>query len=382
MKICAIICELNPFHNGHRYLIEQAKALSGCDFILCIMSGCFTQRGEICVADKFDRARHAVLGGADCVIELPTIFAVAPADVFAKGAIKILTQIPEVVMLAFGCESGSKEDFYQHAKLALEESVQFKKILSKNLAEGESYIRSYAAAFEAEGGKKEFFKQPNNILGLEYTKAILRAGAAIDILPIRRIGANHDDNQLKDDLSSASAIRNNLSSPLIAKNVPDFVFKDLKDNASAQKIFKETMRYELFRANISFMRKIYGCSEGLENRLKKFAFLPFDQLVSLATSKRYSSARIQRILCANLLKLYKNDSAEYLNEELDISLLAVNKECTDVIFPIIDKKTDNLHASKCKDCDRNAYRLWRFFNGLSDKAEYTAIISNDSNENR
>ena len=93
MKICAVICEFNPFHNGHKYLIEQAKALSDCDKILCIMSGSFTQRGEICVMGKFDRARHAVLCGADAVIELPVAFAVAPAEIFAKGAFLGITTV-------------------------------------------------------------------------------------------------------------------------------------------------------------------------------------------------------------------------------------------------------------------------------------------------
>ena len=100
MKILAIICEFNPFHNGHRYLLEKAKKLSGADAVLCIMSGNFTQRGEICVLDKYTRAKHAILGGADCVIQLPAPFAVAPAEIFAKGAIKILSSIPEVAFLA------------------------------------------------------------------------------------------------------------------------------------------------------------------------------------------------------------------------------------------------------------------------------------------
>ena len=86
MKICAVICEYNPFHNGHKYLIEQAKRLSGCDAVLCIMSGNFTQRGEAAVLPKFVRAEHAVRGGADCVIQLPAAFSVAPAEVFAQGA--------------------------------------------------------------------------------------------------------------------------------------------------------------------------------------------------------------------------------------------------------------------------------------------------------
>ena len=94
MKTYGIICEYNPFHNGHKFLIEKAKEITECDAVLCIMSGNFTQRGEMCIADKYTRAKHAVLGGADCVIQLPSPFAVAPAEIFASGAIKILSSIP------------------------------------------------------------------------------------------------------------------------------------------------------------------------------------------------------------------------------------------------------------------------------------------------
>ena len=115
MNFCAIICEFNPFHNGHKYILEQARRLSGCDGVLCIMSGSFTQRGEACVFDKYTRARHAVLSGADCVIQLPAPFAVAPAEIFASGAIKILSPIPQVKPLEFGCEDGEKKLFTNSA---------------------------------------------------------------------------------------------------------------------------------------------------------------------------------------------------------------------------------------------------------------------------
>ena len=105
MKFCAIICEYNPFHNGHRYLLEHAKKLSGCDGILCLMSAAFTQRGEAAVMPKFVRAEHAVLGGADCVLQLPAAFSVAPAEIFAQGAVSILKSIPAVTHLAFGSEN-------------------------------------------------------------------------------------------------------------------------------------------------------------------------------------------------------------------------------------------------------------------------------------
>ena len=104
MKICAIICEYNPFHNGHLYQLKQAKALSNADFLLCIMSGNFVQRGEAAIMEKHMRAKHAVMAGADAVIELPTPFATSNAELFAKGAIHILSSIPNVSTLCFGAE--------------------------------------------------------------------------------------------------------------------------------------------------------------------------------------------------------------------------------------------------------------------------------------
>ena len=212
MKILAIICELNPFHNGHKYLIEKAKEMTGCGAVLCIMSGNFTQRGDMCIADKYARAKHAIFGGADLVIQLPSPFAVAPAEIFAKGAIKILSAIPEVTTLAFGCESGNKQDFINSAKLLIGENEKFKSVLNEKLATGESYVKSYSCAFEACAGKKDLLSKPNNILALEYTKAILRTNANMNILPIKRIGADYNDGELKENFSSASAIRKNLTS--------------------------------------------------------------------------------------------------------------------------------------------------------------------------
>ena len=118
MKYCAVICEYNPFHNGHKYQLGQIREQSGCDGILCVMSGNFTQRGDAAVFDKYERAKHAVEGGADVVLELPAAFAVSSAEYFAKGAAHILSSLPCVTRLAFGCESGTKEDFLRTAEQA------------------------------------------------------------------------------------------------------------------------------------------------------------------------------------------------------------------------------------------------------------------------
>ncbi|MDE6597469.1 MAG: nucleotidyltransferase family protein [Clostridia bacterium] len=377
MKICAIICEFNPFHNGHKYLLEQAEKLSGCDGVLCIMSGSFTQRGDMCILDKFTRAKHAVLGSADCVIELPVCFSVAPAEIFASGAIKLLSAIPEVTTLAFGCKNANADGFLNAANLLLSESEKFKTVLNKKLAEGESYIKSYTAAFIACGGDKEILSNPNNILGLEYTKAIMRNRADIKILPIQRIGAGYNDGEIKENFSSATAIRQNLNSPKVKENVPDFVAQDLQINYNLHD-FELLLRHSLFLADESNLKRIYGCGEGLENKLEQLATLPLSEIISNATGKRYSSSRIMRILTCNALGLYSDDCRKFLDSGLYIKPLAVKADRKDEMlsalgksnYPVIIKQRDtaklNGEAKKCFNLDLNATAIRSLICGKSE----------------
>ena len=146
MKICAVICEYNPFHNGHLYQLSQAKRLSGADAVLCIMSGNFVQRGDTAIVDKFTRAKHAVLGGADIVIELPTIFATSNAELFAKGAISILSSIPAVTTLCFGAETNDKAAFMKTATLLNEEPKEVSQCIKSLTSDGMSYAKARAIA--------------------------------------------------------------------------------------------------------------------------------------------------------------------------------------------------------------------------------------------
>ncbi len=372
MKICAIICEFNPFHNGHKYLIEIAKEQSGCDALLCIMSGSFTQRGELCIMDKYDRARHAVLGGADCVLELPALFSVAPAEIFARGAIKILSSVPSVSVLAFGSESGTADQFSLSADLLNCESEEFKKVLKDGLSRGESYIKSYSEAFGHIGGNVGLSAKPNNILGLEYTKAIKRANADISILPIKRIGSDYNDGNLKENFSSSSAIRRNITSEVVKDNLPPFVYEDLEDISSAIEKFEWKMYYDLLMSEEKDLLRIYGCNEGLEHKLLNDAkALSFEEIIQNNISKRYAASRIRRILCANSLGLYKDDCERFLSSDLYIKPLAVRKKSADdvlsalsqSVFPLVGFKMRNLKlcsaAEECLIKDKKVYTAWR-----------------------
>lgn len=373
-SFCAIISEFNPFHNGHRYLLEKARALSGADFIACVMSGDFTQRGDIAVLNKYARARHAISGGADCVLALPVSFSVAPAEIFARGAVKIFSAIPSVKTLAFGCESGNKDNFLNAAKILSDESPRFKDVFAASSAAGESYIKSLERAFEADGGEKGFISSPNNILGVEYAKS-LKFNKNIDILPIKRIGAGYSDKALGANFSSAAAIRRNINDPLVKYNVPDFVYDDLKYAFKDENKFENALKLILTRTDEKTLKRIFGCGEGLENRLKAKEGEPFLKIIEECTGKRYPAARIKRILTANFLKLFSDECKSFLNSPLYLKPLAVKKEKKDEIFaylsrsdyPLILSGSDATklegQAKLCKELDDFASRQWQAVTG-------------------
>lgn len=193
MKICAIICEYNPFHNGHKYLIERAKELSGCDAVLCLMSGNFTQRGEAAILPKFVRAEHAVKGGADCVIQLPAAFSAAPAEIFAQGAISILKSIPAVTHLAFGSEVADESAIAKASQIfygAGENSgAELEAIIGKHMSGGQSYKRSLALALGELGAENTLITSPNGILATEYARAIKSWAPTLKFCPFNESAA-------------------------------------------------------------------------------------------------------------------------------------------------------------------------------------------------
>ena len=328
MKICAIICEYNPFHNGHLYQLREAKRLSGADALLCIMSGNFVQRGEAAIMDKYTRAKHAVLAGADIVIELPTIFATSNAELFAKGAISILSTIPNVDTLCFGAENANKTAFYLAARYLNDESEEVSQKIKETVATGVSYAKARAQAW-AGFIPLDLLSSPNNILGLEYTRALLAGHSSIQILPIERIGSGYNDDALQENYSSASAIRSAIKDGnKFANNLPDFVARDLP------KILESCLdtleKYALISRSTQEIASVCDCTEGLENALKKAA-LHKETLVDSLTSARYTSSRIRRIALQNLLNIPETLIRESLFAPLYLHVLAAKKDRKDVL---------------------------------------------------
>ncbi len=327
MKICAIICEYNPFHNGHLHQIRQIRDQVSPDAILCIMSGNFVQRGDCAVMEKHTRAKHAVLAGADAVIELPTVFATSNAELFAKGAISILKEIPEVTTLCFGAENADKPTFLQAAKLLNQEPEEVSFKIKTLMSEGISYAKARAQAFEGYI-PSAFLSSPNNVLGLEYTKAILDANAAIDIFPIPRIGGGYLDEKLQ-EVSSATAIRKAITNGETIKNtLPLYVQKDLPNNLENSLHLLE--KHAVLFNSKEEIANICDCVEGLENAFKKMATssLSFEENL---TSQRYTSSRIRRIALQNLLGISKCFIKDCLTTPLYIRALAMKKSRIDLL---------------------------------------------------
>ena len=321
------------------------------DKIIVIMSGNFTQRGEIAVLNKYSRAETAIWAGADMVIELPTVFATANAEVFAKGAVKILDELNIVDKLCFGVESGCEKDYIELATVLNNESKEFKKLLKENLDTGISFAKAKALSVKQLNGEfdEKLTLLPNNILGVEYTRAILERNSKMKICPMIRLG-DHNDTTLKKGVTSATSIREVLKTGKIKKlkgNLPKYVYSKLKTYPF---MIEQMIMASVITADTKFMADILDCSEGLENRIKALAKdnLNYNALVDKVSTKRYTTPRIKRILLSCLLSIDKKLVFDCLEDKLYAKVLAVKKDSLDLVsnianvsnIPLLTRKSD------------------------------------------
>lgn len=336
MKTVGIIAEYNPFHNGHKYQIEKAKEITGADTVIVIMSGSFTQQGNIAAVNKFKRAEMAITSGADLVIELPTIFSTSSAEIFANGAINILDKLNTVDYLVFGTECDN---------IYVLNSIVDKLITNKNIIDNtiKSEIKngiSYAAARDTTLktilNKNEYteFSKPNNILAIEYLKALKNINSVIKPIAIQREAANHNDNNILDDniFASATSIRNKLEETNnifdVILTIPDTTYKLLRDSKLT---FNEDMykllRYKILTLGKENIKNIYDVSEGLENKIydEIMASKTYNELINNIKSKRYTMSRIKRILTHIMLDITK-EKYDRLNSSYYARILKINKD--------------------------------------------------------
>ena len=379
MKICYVIAEYNPLHNGHLKHINFIKQTLSADKVIVIMSGNFVQRGEPAVLNKFKRATHAIQCGADLVIELPTPFATANAETFALGAVKVINSLNLQGTLCFGVENGNKEQYLSLAKILVSESKEFKKALKENLEQGVSLAKAKSDAVK-KVYQLEFAEQltcrPNNILALEYVKALLKTKSNVDFYPMLRTG-DHNDKKLYKNITSATSIREVLKTGKLRKLkkvMPNFTYKSL--NGYPEK-YDSLALLSLIREGVNGIKLCPDCTEGLENRISAFASKceSLQELIKETITKRYTETRVKRIILSNFLKITQDFLQESLKCKLYAKVLAISESSLSLLseitnassIPLLTRKTDESKlsdsAKKVFDKDLLASELYGFITG-------------------
>ena len=314
MRVLGLIVEYNPFHNGHLYHLEQAKSLCNADYVLCVMSGNYIQRGEPAIVNKWARAKMALQCGVDLVIELPVPYAMSSAEFFAYGAVKILNDIGVVDYLCFGSETADINTFDIIADILVSEPESYKNVLKQELGKGKSFPSARETAlksFLSEKGTdisdfEAVIGSSNNILGIEYIKALKRLKSRITPVTIKRINNSYNSEEITGSISSATSIRKLIQTQksqldaVLPANCLNILEEEF--NAGRGPIFPNN--YELLiLSNIRRMTKeeirmLPYVSEGMENRIKVAAETSgtWDELIEKICTKRYTRTRVQRIL--------------------------------------------------------------------------------------
>ena len=295
MKIAGVICEYNPFHNGHARHLRLTREESGCDYIVCCMAGAFTQRGEPAIVDKFLRAEMALRCGADAVVELPALFAVRTADVFAAAGVHILSALGADI-LSFGAETADLETLCALAQLREEEPEVLSLAVREGLRTGKSHARAHGEAVSTLLGLDTH--RPNAILAAEYLRAMQNQGSPMQPLAIERAGEYHDAALCP--LASATAVRKAMREGISVREAVPAEVWNLLESAPLSGPLNDLGLYLLRETDLS---RLVGTGEGLENRLKRAAQCAPTLAAAVETvkCKRYTRARIERLVAAAML---------------------------------------------------------------------------------
>ena len=297
MKISALIAEFNPFHSGHKHLVDSMKEES--DGIIAIMSPNFVQRGECALFDKKERSIAAVQNGVDLVIELPTVYALSSAEGFAKGAVETLNCCGNISTLHFGSECGNISDLCDVSDMLNNESEEFSAALSKNLSEGLSFPAARKKALERISPLAPILDTPNNILAVEYIRQLRKLSSGIKPVTIKRMGSNYNDTTASGKIASASAIRTMLQN---GQDTSEYMLHSFESSPVFMKDFDIMISARLKAISFSALCAIPDCNEELAARLKTAAkYNTAEKILESASCKSYTQSRIRRILCNMLI---------------------------------------------------------------------------------
>ena len=351
-NVLGIIAEYNPFHNGHLHHLIESKKITNSDYTIAVMSGNFTQRGEVSIVDKWSKAQMAIDNGIDLVIELPTLYAISSAENFASGAIKILNSLGIVDFISFGSESNDISLLDDIANVVAYEPPQYKALLSHELAKGESFPKAREKAVMMYLNDIRRFanvlSSPNNILGIEYLKSLKNFKSNIQPITIKREGSKYNDNTIPrgSRFASATAIRNlcQTSEDItpVQRFVPESTFDILEENIKKGNfvknlsVFDKEIIYTLRKMSTSEIANLPDVSEGLEFSIKNAANQcnSVVELLSIVKSKRYTQTRLQRILLYSILGITKKDMEISMSTTPYVRVLGFNNKGQELISEI------------------------------------------------
>ncbi len=355
MKIGSIVAEYNPFHNGHKYQIEKTKELGELTHTVAVMSSNYVQRGETALLSKWARAEMAVKNGIDLVIELPTLWSTSYAQRFAFGAVSLIDALGCVDVISFGSESGNIDELIACKNAINSEEVAER--LKENLEVGLGFATARAEALRSVCGNRFFdiLEGANNTLGIEYLNALDKLNSDIMPMTIRRKGAAHDSIMRSDNFASASEIRrmmvegNREWEMYVPQSVADIYNKECQNEQAP--CLNSKLEFSILCCMRQLSAEDIGLSpdvsEGIEYRIHDAALKAssLDELYALAKTKRYSHARIRRIVLHAFMGFTTDD---YKEAPPYIHVLAMNDNGKEILkeakekakLPIVTKASD------------------------------------------
>lgn len=319
-RVLGIIAEYNPFHNGHLYHIAKSKEETGAQYVVAVISGNFVQRGNTSIVNKWIKTKMALLNGVDLVIELPTVYSISSAENFAEGAIKIFNSMGIVDTISFGMEANELATLNNIANVLYTEPKEYITMLSHELNKGNSFpkARENAVMMYLNDIKRyaNVMSGSNNILAIEYLKAMKKTKSTILPLGIKREKVLYQDKYIVDDFASATAIRKMLLTKQlgdIRKVMPKSSYMLLGEELKAGHYvidiarFEKEILYTLRKMSVQEIANLPDVSEGLENTIKNAADScnTLEELINIVKTKRFTQTRIQRILLYSLLGITK-----------------------------------------------------------------------------
>lgn len=375
MKITGIIAEYNPFHNGHQYQIQKAREITGADYIIVVMSGNFTQRGTPALIDKYSRAKMALMGGADLIIELPVCYATGSAEYFAAGAIALLNQLGCVDAICFGSECGDITPLKDIARALVTESDDYQRALKAKIKNGSTFpVARNAALAETLDGFISFdtiLGYPNNILGIEYIKALLRQKSTIEPYTNMRIGSDYHSYKLADAFSSAISIRQSLAMQdkleLVHPQLPTAAYEIMKEDFHKTfpvftADFSSMLKFKLIREREYGFTKYLDVTKAISDKLVRDTFMmqEYDDFCDILKTKDVTYARISRCLSHILLDIYADEVKQYMDSGIVFyaRTLGIHSEAAPLTKKI-KKNTSIPLITKTTSAAANLYPLGR-----------------------